>query len=117
MRENDEVLQRTGTMSTNLLLLILRILRDEHGKVLVDTPLLHPLLNFLLDGNIEGIELRANVQAPAFPVSLGSQLSAKLCVGVVGHVINDERALLTHSVNVHGPFGVSLHSRSKSQQK
>ena len=95
-------------MVTHLLLLPLSVLRDEACQSLVDTTLLEPCLELLLDGNIERIELRTNVQTTALPVHLCRQLSADSSVRVEGNVVDKERALLAQCVDVDGTSSAGL---------
>ena len=93
---------------TCLLLLPLSVLRNEACKAFVDATLLEPCLKFLLDGHIERVELRADVQTAALPVRLSRQLSADSSVRVEGDVVDEERALLAQRIDVDGTSGASL---------
>lgn len=93
---------------TYLLLLPLSVLRNEACKAFVDTTLLEPCLELLLDRNIERVELRADVQTPALPVRFRRQLSADSSVGVEGNVVDKERALLAQRIDVDGTSGAGL---------
>ena len=92
---------------THLLLLELSIIRDERCQLLVDTAFLEEAFKLFLETNVQCIELkvldqgqardagdikylRSQVKTTALEVSFGSQLSANLLVGVVGHVLNNK---------------------------
>ena len=100
---------------------MLRVLGYEECEVLANTTLLKELLKFVLETNVERLELvhasrsaqrscddggrrpylRANVEAAALPVGLSGQVRRELGVVVERQVLDDERTFLADCVHTH----------------
>ena len=95
---------------------MLSVLRNEHGKAIIDPTLGEELLKLLLNGYVQSIKLnycesqgpfhrmiatylRTDVESAPLPVSFRGKLRSEFAVLVEGDVIGNEGTILAHSVD------------------
>lgn len=93
-------------MPTHLLFLMLRELRNKLGHRVIDTPLFQESIKFVLERNIQSIELRTHVETTSLPVRLGGYFCADFRVVVVADVLCNEGTVLNDKVDAEGTRSV-----------
>ena len=95
---------------------MLSVLRNEHGKAIIDPTLGEELLKLLLNGYVQSIKLnycesqgpfhrmiatylRTDVESAPLPVSFRGKFRSEFTVLIEGDVIRNEGTILTHSVD------------------
>lgn len=97
-----------------LLLLVFRVFWNERGESLVHTALVQPLFKLFLNGYIQRVKLRANVQSTTLPVRFCSQIRTELGIRVKRNVVHKEGAILTHRVHVERALDIVLFPAASS---